>query len=560
MTSIAANAQATVTLTPGQQMTVKGRGMAVYGPGPLNAQPSTILNVATFGPFPDRSQSITLSADASGLTYNVFNAASVPAQATVNSSGASDGGLQSPDGSPLIQVPPQPDLPTLIANYPAASNAGKTAMAGGLPFESNGTTWELKRPPVNVASRAIIGILGQSNEGGLTAESRTDTTKVWYNAPSQGYFESQDKLNFAGNGSMFTVMAEELAKAGVSVRLVNGSMGGASMLSQMCGVARAWAASTRYAAERTSLGNGDPGYRGDHIISSGKWFKATAGARNMAFLNEGAGVSWNGGTQYNMSAFSQETLGVSAGKVSGGTVPAGFATANVGDTVTDNQVTWQCVSTTHSTTMDNGLHVIRYWEPGFDPYFALDRLSKALFAVNGSYGNRYVIVQNGQSDPNILTSWYSVALREIGRYFLARGVIPVFGLSVPMVTSSYQNNESVVFGGTGLIADAQDPDNVGGLTYCITNFFNQATATSGTNPPFDIPSYGLPGIPGTASTGARPKLWYHGVSLYRLEGGQYPANTPNLQSDNLHAVRALADRCGLYWADRMRKIIKDVAV
>jgi hypothetical protein len=39
------------------------------------------------------------------------------------------------------EVPPQPDLPTLIATYPAASNAGKTAMVGDFPYYADGTDW-----------------------------------------------------------------------------------------------------------------------------------------------------------------------------------------------------------------------------------------------------------------------------------------------------------------------------------------------------------------------------------------------------------------------------------
>lgn len=142
MSTVAANTQTTVALTPGQQMTVRGNGMAFYGPGPLNAQPVTILNVATFGPFADRSQAVTLLAGPSGMTYNVFNGSAVPARATVGASGASDGGLMSPDGDPIIQIPPQPDLPTLIAAYPASSNAGKSALAGALLHFCNGVVWQ----------------------------------------------------------------------------------------------------------------------------------------------------------------------------------------------------------------------------------------------------------------------------------------------------------------------------------------------------------------------------------------------------------------------------------
>lgn len=40
-----------------------------------------------------------------------------------------------------VGIPPQPDLPTLIAAYPAASNAGKTALVGDVMYYSNGTDW-----------------------------------------------------------------------------------------------------------------------------------------------------------------------------------------------------------------------------------------------------------------------------------------------------------------------------------------------------------------------------------------------------------------------------------
>jgi len=39
-------------------------------------------------------------------------------------------------------IPAQPDLPTLVANYPAASNASKTAAAGGVQYFCNGVVWQ----------------------------------------------------------------------------------------------------------------------------------------------------------------------------------------------------------------------------------------------------------------------------------------------------------------------------------------------------------------------------------------------------------------------------------
>jgi hypothetical protein len=393
--------------------------------------------------------------------------------------------------------------------------------------------------PVKTCALAFIE---QSNGAGQTTRTRTDTTPVFYNAPAQGLFEPFDTTP-EGRGSYMLPALQALAVTdNVRVKFGNFSLSGQSFIKQACGRALAWAAGRDVYAERiTPLGSGDPGYRGDHIVESGKWFKCTVGARALGFLNEPKGVAFNGAIVYTQNIVALEGTGTagypSFNMKTGGTLPAGFATATVGQTVTDGPISWLCVSTTADTAFDSGLRVLRPGDPGFDPFFVLQRARDWLLAQTWAIGKKYVWIANGQSDAGTLGSWYLDALTMMGRYFMSYGITPIFGFSVygpqtPNIggaPAAWRALGQIIHGGpSGAPGTAMDPDNLLGSVWTLTYKLNATVGVSGSWPT-GSPNYGLPAKPGV-----RAGQWYLGTSLHRVLG-EFPANTNTyLQSDDLH--------------------------
>jgi hypothetical protein len=379
-----------------------------------------------------------------------------------------------------------------------------------------------------------LALLEQSNGAGQTTRTRSDTTPVFYHAPAQGLFEPFTTTP-EGRGSYLVPALQTLAvNDNVRVNFQNFSMGGMSFIAHACGRALNWAAGRDVYAERPSMGVGDLGYRGDHIIASGKWFKATVGGRALAFLNEPKGVSFNGSTVYTLNMQSFEGTGTaglpSFNMRTGSALPAGFATATVGGSVPDGAITWVCVSTTAETTMDNNLRVLRPGDPGFDPFFALQRARDWLVAQTWAIGKKYIWIANGQSDPGT-GSWYLDALNNMGRYFMAAGITPIFGLSVfapQQGASGWQQLDQIIYGGpSGAPGSAMDVDNALGSVWTLTYKLNQAISASSAWPG-GSPNYGLPTKPGV-----RAGQWCLGTSLHRALG-EFAPGSPYLQADDLH--------------------------
>jgi hypothetical protein len=450
-------------------------------------------------------------------------------------------------------------------------NSGSVVMAatvGDLYYEvadgaapSSPTSSSSLSAPVKTCALAFIE---QSNGAGQTTRTRTDTTPVFYNAPAQGLFEPFSTTP-EGRGSYMTPVLELLAKNdNVRVGYGNFSLGGMSFVKQACGFALAWASGRQVYAERASIGVGDPGYKGDHIISSGKWFKCIVGGRSLSFLNDPKGVSFNGATIYTLNMISLEgaaTAGLpSFGMVTGAVIPAAFATANVGDVIAENAqagntspVVWKCVSTTADASFDNNVHVMAPGDPCFDPCFALQRARDWLLAQTWAIGKKYVYMANGQSDPNA-ASWYVAATHYMCRYFLSYGITPIFGLSIwspPQGAAAWRQLDQIIFGGpSGAPGTQMDIDNTLGSVYTITSKLNAAIGVSVTWPS-GSPNYGLPAIPGV-----RAGSYYFGTSLHRALG-EFPAGSDYLQTDELHATDPAVQAAIPFLYKDLRGIILD---
>ncbi|MBM5575849.1 hypothetical protein [Deefgea sp. CFH1-16] len=346
----------------------------------------------------------------------------------------------------------------------------------GTKYWSNGEEWLVEAGSGLGASREVtyitvaLGILGQSNELGATCNFNATANKYFYGsaaAPSQGIFEPV-KLAPQGFGSMFTYAADLLARDGISVRLMNGSLGGASMLNEFTGFA--WVAgranSTNYRGKRTaSLGAGDLGHRGDFVFENGRLYECTVGRSDLAFLDSLTPIMFNGVPYYSTSSIVRGA----AAALTAASKPTFSASAIVGDTVVDGAITWTCVSST-TTAVDhgNGLFVFKYDDSNFDPYYACARLATELVKYGNdnnpaplSPRNQYVYLQNGQSDAGILSALYTRAVAQVAAYFSNKRISVICGLSVFSTTigqAAYDTLETS-FGGGGL---ASTPDYING--------------------------------------------------------------------------------------------------
>jgi hypothetical protein len=410
---------------------------------------------------------------------------------------------------------------------------------------------------------ACVGVFGQSTELGQTTSDAAGAVPQLFASPDQGYFEP-DSFSMGGFGSPFTVAAQQLADGGIKVKLINGAIGGISFITQGCGVLKAWQATTRYYGQRASEASGDPGYGGDVVFKTAgghdRVFLCTSGARAFASINDPINpVTIDGVATNYLSSYSYETGGASAAKVSAAAEPAAFSTAVLNDVIADGGLTWKCVAYDSTDVgLDSGLRVLQPWQPGFDPFKIQKRLADEINKQPWTVGKKYVYIANGQSDAWTIWSWYREALRSICMYFISRGITPIVGLTIynPGAGDGYNVLEQVVFGGAGDLASAQDPDNVQGQIQTLTYALQLPWTANPSKGIPALPSYGLPGTPGVAATGARPKQWYHGVSLYRTFG---KLTHPNkfLINGSPHMQTLGAVQSGGVIANRLKAIIFD---
>jgi hypothetical protein len=238
--------------------------------------------------------------------------------------------------------------------------------------------------------RIALGILGQSNEMGATQKSTYDKTPVVFNMPTLALTENRAALSGAGSGSMFSLVAEKLAaNDGIDVVLKNGSLGGASMVTDFCGVALLRKNNSSYFQARLSEVSGDLGYKGDFIVETatsgggGRLWRCKVGNKKYAFINTTIPFTINGVVYYNINSVVTDAQTKKSGSTS---VLSNMATkTTVGDTVIDGDITWELVSLntlylTETLSSSNDCNIAGHLDLHFDPFYACERLKNSIVA------------------------------------------------------------------------------------------------------------------------------------------------------------------------------------
>ena len=246
--------------------------------------------------------------------------------------------------------------------------------------------------------------IGQSLEGGATTalNSQGVARRAFIHAPAQGYFEP-DPLAKGYSGSYLTPVLQKLAvNDGIRVMGYNCAIGGTSLVRDWVGILNVgtgsggWRASTAYRGARTSLGNGDPGTKGDLIYEGGRIWECTTGNIHLAFLDSVTpvtvgGIAWRSQLTY---------IAKDTSRTSAASKPTFDSNAIVGATTTDSGagggLVWTCRVIIGTAADVAGIRVLRSADYGFDPYYALERAANAL--MSSPLSNRFLGVSNATGD------------------------------------------------------------------------------------------------------------------------------------------------------------------
>lgn len=122
----------------------------------------------------------------------------------------------------------------------------------------------------------------------------------------------------------------------------------------------------------------------------------------------------------------------------GATAPNWAAAVNVGDTVTDNELTWTLVKTNESTyaAYPASNCIVDRNHVAFDPLGMLARI-KVVLDADVTSADKWVFAQNGQSDlgtSDTFKTWYKFALTQIYNWANAQGYKVAFGATCADIT------------------------------------------------------------------------------------------------------------------------------
>ena len=236
---------------------------------------------------------------------------------------------------------------------------------------------------------------------------------------------------------------DDLFDAGYDLRMVNGALGSLSFIRQTAGFCEFWNANQASPAanplariRRPALGSGDRGDNGTVMaqnISGGKvgLFYCSAGGASVY-------TAYSGATPIPTSSPPVTDIDYiyapAAGGTGAATTPFSAYAGGVGGTVTDGGLTWTCVCADIAGASESAYRslaqgtVLTDGKFGFDPLGVCRRLHESMQAVQG-VSERWIYIQNAQSDVFTNGSWYQASLLSIVNYFLARGYKVMVGLS-----------------------------------------------------------------------------------------------------------------------------------
>lgn len=292
---------------------------------------------------------------------------------------------------------------------------------------------------------ATLLVLGQSTEQGPVYLSDKATYPNAFTSARNPGFAQKRLVPVANRGSYWAKVYDDMWDWGYDLDILNGAVGGASLLTHICGTLQLWVANSAYYQQRkTSLNYPDMGDYGDVIqITNGvtRHFVPSAARKRQAF-NAAPFLGVVGTSTY------QDFVGFSqTGELSGGSLPD-VSTVAVGATITDG--------TNTLLRVDSGfLQNESVFYPGIDPAVNSGQPNYNLFGTFGERSAGYgwdplgiiaaaerlaagavpselklVWFSQGQADLGAAATTYQRAVMLLSNFFLRRGWTVILGNTV----------------------------------------------------------------------------------------------------------------------------------
>ena len=302
----------------------------------------------------------------------------------------------------------------------------------------------LDTPPTRVRPTVAVLVIGQSNEqGAVPISDRAAYPQAFVSAKNPGVV-SPGPIPVRNRGGWWHKVYDDLYDWGYDLRVLNGAVGGMSLLTHCCGYVQTRANSTAYYKKRTTANFPDRGDFGDIYAIGSKYFVVTGNARNRSAFNSTPHINATGANGYqDFVSFSAESL------LSGGSAPDVSAVA-LGGTVSDGDLTLTCIGVDNSrygaSSTYDPLGVLNLGgvlgEPnagyGFDPLGILTRAWEMLAATHAT--RRIVYFAQGQADLGNGSTTYARAVLQMATFFLNRNVDVVLGNTTYSPASSFSTS------------------------------------------------------------------------------------------------------------------------
>ncbi|MEP9403995.1 hypothetical protein [Sphingomonas sp. VNH70] len=285
------------------------------------------------------------------------------------------------------------------------------------------------RTPVNLL------VVGQSNEQGPVPDSDADANPLCFRSARNPGVTSLSGAIPAIHGGWWMDVHDRLWDHGYDARIINAAVGGASLLTQMCGTLQARAVAPNYYQRRAASVYPDLGDCGDIYQIGGRTFVVVGGGRLRQAFNAGplpglVGVS-------NLQDFIG--FGPSTGAGSPAASAPDVSAVPVGGTIVDGGLTLMRLEDVYGVS--NAYHprdvfnlgnafTERLAGRGFDPLGILMRAWMMLQAQSINGARTIVYFANGQSDLGIGPLTYQRALMCAMTFFLRRGCEVMIGNTI----------------------------------------------------------------------------------------------------------------------------------
>jgi hypothetical protein len=284
------------------------------------------------------------------------------------------------------------------------------------------------------ARRVAIAVVGQSNEQGrgknYNGGTVTQTTSwVMSGNTSTKNPAANDPIApittaYSWGGSMWPILTDLMWSRGLRPTWRNCAINSLAFRANVAQQVQQWAANRAYYCQRSPEVAGDYGDKGSIITPSygyGKLFRCIVGSKR-AIAMTGNGPFTVGTTTY-AAPFAALALG--SDKKTGASAPNWSSITAVGQTLTDGDITWECIAIGASPTVGD---FYAYTSAEFDPIGVLQRAKDQLDAIT-DVSEKWVFVENAQGDLGNSSAVYQSALTAMVNWCLAQGYKVALGLS-----------------------------------------------------------------------------------------------------------------------------------